>query len=92
MVENNRTVGRENELLSDDELDSVVGGFGLGFLVMGAEFIYETIKKNSAAKEPNLFRDHKSGGSGNVKRLILIEHASRRKFGRRHSFPFCMKF
>lgn len=66
MAENNRTLGRDNELIPDEELDSVVGGFGLGFLVMGAEFIYETIKKNkSAANEPNPFRDHKSGGNGN---------------------------
>ena len=54
------------ELLSDSELDSVVGGFGLGIALM----LYNSIKSlnggNNASKkgESNLFKDHKAGQTG----------------------------
>ena len=54
------------ELLSDSELDSIVGGFGLSIALM----LYNSIKSlsggNNASKkgESNLFKDHQAGQTG----------------------------
>lgn len=54
------------EILSDKELDSVTGGFGLGFALL----LYHSIKSlnggNNPSKkdEPNPFKDHSGGQTG----------------------------